>query len=175
MQLPSMLIPLSFFFMIFAQDPVQYIIMATTIISDKVQVLNVAIGDLSATSTTTDFYRLTNLGDAIVEIINDKAKGIMTNHALGLMDGIRIQSSLVNYTAITNNTVDALIEKKDLVLRANQKDLVLKLCKALESATITLHHAVTSILPIQLFPIIAPKGSSYPLTDSFERGIKTFS
>jgi hypothetical protein len=172
MQLISILLPFTLFAAVLAQGSAGFLITAMTNIWEKVQDLNTAIEGLSATSLAADFAKLDTLSATIAATIDEGVKAVNAGKEVSLMDAIKIQSAASNLSVATANSVDGLIEKKELLIKNNQKDAVLKQFNTLLKKTKDFNAAVSSKLPAMV-KSIAETQSAQPLA-ALDRGIKAF-
>jgi hypothetical protein len=128
---------------------------------------------LSPTSTAADFVKIDELSLVIVKTINAGTEALKKGEVISLIDAIGIQGPASNLAVVTSNSVDGLIDRKDILLKGNQKDNVLKQFKAIKDATLAFNEELHKKLPALVLDI-SKTAEAQPL-EAMDRGIKAFS
>jgi Hydrophobic surface binding protein A len=178
MQLISLILPFALFASVLAHPQgsggsAAYLITAIKNIWLKVMDLSEAVNELKPEATAADFAKIDALSAAIVSTINDGTKALKAGKVVSLMDAIGIQSSASNLANASQNSVDDLIAKKEILVKGGQKDNVVKQFNAIKTATLAFNKELHAKLPSAV-QAIATTQEQQPL-EAMDKGIKAFS
>jgi hypothetical protein len=170
MRLPSILVSLTFISLAVTQETVDKFKAVLSDLQSKIQVLNTAVGSLSATSTAVDFAKLVTFGDGIAATSKAGYKDILSGTAISIMNAINLTSDYDKMYSLGTTLGSTFIDKKDVLLQANQKDMVLTLLGIVKASIYNIENAMRDSLPVSF-----GLGSGIRHVDPLKKAIEAFS
>jgi Hydrophobic surface binding protein A len=123
-----------------------------------------------AAKASADLVAKSNAVEAAIKAATAK---ISATDALTLAEAIQVQTASQSLTKLTQQTVDDLIAKKDIIKAANQLQTTQKQLASQKIAADAMAKAITSKLPSAVQAVAATLGKA--VGDSLDKGAKAFS